>query len=81
VLKHKGYVTIASLLLTYKTSYSPLNSIVATQVIVCVCVIIPARTPKSPILFKKTVKIFQNYGSNIYTDVGDNCALETQQTN
>jgi hypothetical protein len=38
VLKHKGYVTIAVLPLTNKTSFFALHSIVAAQVIVFVCV-------------------------------------------
>jgi hypothetical protein len=48
--------------------------------LLCLCVNIKARTPKSQVLLKKTVKMFKNYGSNIYTDDGDNFALKTQQT-
>ena len=48
---------------------------------VCVCVCVSIYKLELSNSFQKTVKIFKNYGSNIYTDDGDNCALKTQQTN
>jgi hypothetical protein len=45
-----------------------------------VCVGIYKLEPQSLKCFSKTVEIFKNYGSNIYTDDGDNSALKTQQT-
>ena len=56
-----------------------LSILLLLKKLLCVCVSIYKLELSNS--FQKTVKIFKNYGSNIYTDDGDNCALKTQQTN